>query len=193
MNMNVPLLMGAYVGIEPLAGSHEAELKAAADDPTLWPYMFRDGSGEGFAEWWREAVDAHDAGNEVVFVVREQESGRVVGSTRYINIAPAHLRLEIGHTWYERAAWGSNVNPECKLLLMTHAFEALGYNRVELRCDSRNARSWEAIKRLGAIEEGILRRHMVVQNGYVRDTVQFSVLLEEWPRVQKGLEARVKE
>jgi RimJ/RimL family protein N-acetyltransferase len=155
--------------------------------------MFRDGSGAGFTAWWHEAVDAHATGSDVVFVVREQETGRIVGSTRYINIAPAHLRLEIGYTWYERAVWGGKVNPECKLLLMAHAFDVLDYNRVELRCDSRNARSWEAIKRLGAIEEGILRRHMVVQNGHIRDTVQFSVLLDEWSSVRNGLETRLKD
>lgn len=175
----------------PLERSHEDGLKRAADDPAIWPFLFQDGSGTGFPAWWQRALEAHLDGSEVVFTVLLNESQQVIGSTRYFNIALPHRRLEIGHTWYQRDVWGGKVNPECKLLLMCHAFEQMGCNRVEFRCDRRNTRSWEAIKRLGAVEEGILRHHMVVQGGFVRDTVQFSVVSDEWPQIKGCLEARL--
>jgi RimJ/RimL family protein N-acetyltransferase len=191
MDLDTPVLFGRYVALEPLSDRHESELRQAADDPAIWPYLPVPGAGEGFDAWWRDAIDAREARGDVVFAVRLRERGRVVGSTRYLNIVAEHGRLEIGYTWYERVAWGGMVNPECKLLLMTHAFEQWRFNRVEFRCDSRNTRSWQAIKRLGAVEEGILRHHMVVQHGHVRDTVQFSVLAGEWVNVKAGLEARL--
>jgi RimJ/RimL family protein N-acetyltransferase len=116
-----------------------------------------------------------------------------LGSTRYFHVALEHRRLEIGHTWYLPRLWGGRVNPACKLLLMTHAFEALAMNRVEFRTDGRNRRSQAALRRLGAIEEGVLRRHMIVQHGHVRDTVQFAVTDQDWPAVKNGLEARLGE
>jgi len=183
-------LRGRWVTLEPLAPEHADGLRAAAADPKIWPYMFYDAAS--VFDTWREAAEkAVAAGREAHFVVRWQADGRPAGSSRYLNLAPEHRRLEIGHTWYAPEFWGGPVNPECKLLLMTHAFESLQVNRVEFRCDGRNSRSRAALHKLGAIEEGTLRRHMVVRDGFVRDTVQFAVIAADWPGVKARLEARL--
>ena len=130
-------------------------------------------------------------GARIVFAVRRLADGAIVGSTSYANIVPEHARLEVGWTWYVRTAQATAINPEAKLLLFANAFETAGYHRVELKIDSRNARSRAAILKLGAREEGILRGHVWMPAGYWRDTVYFSVLAEEWPTVKAGLEARL--
>lgn len=185
-------LEGRWITLEPLAPEHADGLRRAAADPRIWAYMFYD-AAQVFDAWLEAAETAAAAGREAHFVVRWRADGRLAGSSRYLNLAPEHKRLEIGHTWYAPAFWGGPLNPECKLLMMGHAFENLKVNRVEFRCDARNARSRAALHKLGAIEEGTLRRHMVVRDGYVRDTVQFAVTDAEWPRVKAGLEARLSE
>lgn len=183
-------LEGRWIALEPLAPAHAEGLRKAAAEPEIWPYMFYD-AAHVFGTWFEAAEKAVAAGREAHFVVRWRADGRLVGSSRYLNLAPEHKRLEIGHTWYAPEFWGGPVNPECKLLMMGHAFEDLGVNRVEFRCDARNSRSRAALHKLGAIEEGTLRRHMVVRDGYVRDTVQFAVIDRDWPGVKARLESRL--
>jgi RimJ/RimL family protein N-acetyltransferase len=115
----------------------------------------------------------------------------VLGSTRYMEIRAAHLGLEIGYTWYRRDAWGTAANPEAKLLLLAHAFEASGAERVEFKTDHRNERSQGAIARLGAVREGVFRHHRRRPDGSWRDSVCLSILREEWPGVRSGLEQRL--
>jgi RimJ/RimL family protein N-acetyltransferase len=184
------VLEGRWVRLEPLAPAHAAGLREASAEPRIWAFMGMDVS-TGFEAWLRNAEAAVAGGSEAHFVVLDRAGGSVLGSTRYLNLAPAHRRLEIGHTWYRPERWGGPVNPECKLLLLRHAFEGLGVNRVEFRCDARNQRSRAALHRLGAVEEGTLRRHMVVRDGYVRDSVQFAITDRDWPGVEAGLEARL--
>lgn len=184
-------LAGHGVRLEPLEPRHRAELLAPASDPAAWEFTPVDDRGGPLAAWLDTWFDRAMACGDVVFAVRRLADGAIVGSTRYLNVEPAHRRLEIGGTWYGPDARGTAVNPACKLLLLEHAFEALGALRVELKCDARNARSRRAIAKLGATEEGVLRRHMILGDGWVRDTVYFSVLDHEWPRVRAGLEARV--
>ena len=116
---------------------------------------------------------------------------RWVGSTSYLDVTPRHKRVEIGSTWYQPDAWGTVVNPECKFLLLAHAFEVLAVNRVTLLTDVLNVRSQAAIAKLGAVREGVLRSHMVSQGGRVRDSVIFSIVAAEWPAVRAGLMARL--
>lgn len=184
-------LTGRGLTLEPFARAHYDGLAAIADDPNIWPYMGLDASGGGFDAWFAAAEAASASGGDVHFVARRNADGRLVGSSRYLNIFPEHKRLEIGNTWYAPDVWGSKVNPECKLLLLQHAFETLRLNRVEFRCDARNERSRAALHKLGAVEEGVLRRHMIVQHGYVRDSVQFGITRDDWPGVKAGLEARL--
>jgi RimJ/RimL family protein N-acetyltransferase len=130
-------------------------------------------------------------GDMLVFVTRDAASGAVAGSTSYLAITPAHRRLEIGATWLLPPYHGVGHNVEAKYLQLGHAFDVLGAVRVELKTDSRNARSRAAILALGATEEGTLRRHTTNPDGYVRDSVYFSVIREEWPEVKARLEARL--
>ena len=162
----------------------------AARDPEIWTYMPDTGNGPGFDAWFDAGRMAHESGVHLAFAVRHLGDNSLVGSTRFLEIVPAHKRAEIGWTWYATSAQASSVNPECKLLLLNHAFAA-GANRVELKTDARNARSRAAIAKLGAKQEGVLRARMVMHDGYIRDDVYFSIIRSEWPGVRAGLEARL--
>ncbi len=190
MQMDAPTLAGRFVRLEPIEERHREDLRAAAQDDAIWPYMPLNGAAD-FDPMFDDALAARAEGAMLPFIVVRRADETVVGGTRYLNIAPRDRRLEIGWTWYAPADQGGPVNPECKLLLLGHAFETLGAYRVELRCDGRNGRSRAAIAKLGAVEEGVLRRHMQVQDGFWRDTVVFAVLDAEWRAVKAGLEARL--
>lgn len=187
------LLENGRVRLEPHAEEHREGLRAAAQgDAALFSYMPADISGSAFDRWFDWTTGVSDGRRELAFTVRRGD-GRIVGSTRFLNIELAHRRVEIGHTWYARDSWGSDVNPSCKYLLFRFGFEDLNLNRIELKCDARNIRSRAAILRLGAIEEGTLRKHMIMHDGYVRDTIYFSIVAEEWPPARAKLERRLSE
>jgi RimJ/RimL family protein N-acetyltransferase len=179
--------------LEPLEQDHAGELYVAAQDPRIWEWLDPDASASprAFGAWFGEAMGAARRGEEVPFAVRDRRSGTVVGSTRYLALAPEHRRLEVGWTWYEPSAWGTGVNVECKLLLLGHAFERLGCRRVELKTDARNERSRAAMLALGATFEGVFRKHMDRRHG-VRDTAWYSVIDDEWPAVKARLESRLR-
>ena len=189
--LTVPPLEGYGVAVVPLAEEHREPLRAAAADPRTWEHTLTRGDGAAFDSWFAAALADRAAGHRVPFAVRRLADGRWVGSTSYLDVELRHKRLEIGSTWYEPAACGTAVNPACKLLLLAHAFEVLGVNRVALVTDALNLRSRAAIARLGAVHEGVLRAHMVAQGGRVRDTVIFSIVTAEWPAVRAGLLARL--
>jgi RimJ/RimL family protein N-acetyltransferase len=132
-----------------------------------------------------------DAPDTCAFAVSFRNTGRYIGVTTYLDIRPAHRGLEIGSTWIGRSYHGTDVNPEMKYLLLRHAFETLGAMRVQLKTDERNVQSQRAIAKLGAMREGVLRKHYVMPDGFVRNSVMFSVTDEEWPRVRSGLEERL--
>lgn len=183
-------LTGRFIALEPLEERHHAGLIAAAADPDIFAYMPFDVS-KGFASRLGYFTDEHASGRMVVYVVRRLADGAIVGSTAYLNIAPLDARVEIGSTWYAKEAQASAVNPEAKSLLLENAF-AKGWNRVEFKTDAKNARSRAALKKLGAKEEGILRGHMWMPQGYYRDSVYFSILASEWAGVKAGLEERLR-
>lgn len=192
MKVEPVTLANSFIRLEPHAEPHRAGLRAAAEaDPSIFRYMPATYAGAAFDPWFDWTLKVNDGVSQRTFTVVRQADDRVVGSTRYLNIAHADKRLEIGFTWYTRDAWAGPVNPSAKLLLMGHAFEALQFNRVEYKTDARNARSRAAIARLGAVEEGIFRKHMILADGHVRDSVYFSVIDTEWPAVKKGLAARL--
>jgi RimJ/RimL family protein N-acetyltransferase len=136
-------------------------------------------------QWIEEALEAPD---QLPFAIVETAKGKVVGSTRYLNIRPEHRCLEIGWTWLGQEWQRTGINTRVKLLLLSHAFERLGCVRVEFKTDARNERSQRALERIGASREGSLRKHMIVQGDYSRDSVYFSVIDEEWPKVKKRLQ-----
>ncbi len=164
--------------------AHLDGLCAIGFEPSLWSYML---SQVTTREEMAGFIGAAGGPTQQAFAVIHVASGRVAGCTRYMNYEPAHKRVEIGSTWYGVEFQRTAVNTECKYLLFRHGFEVMGMNRVELKTDSRNVRSQAAIRRVGAKEEGTLRRHMVVP-GHVRDTVYFSVIAEEWGEVKANLE-----
>ncbi|OZC01722.1 GNAT family N-acetyltransferase [Rubricoccus marinus] len=185
-------LTGAHVRLEPLAMSHLDALAAVGLDPDLWrltPSPVR--TREDMAAYIQAALDGHARGEMLPFATVDRASGGVVGSTRFGNIVPQHKRVEIGWTWIGKRWQRTAVNTEAKLLMLRHAFGPLACNRVELKTDARNVRSQEAMRRIGATEEGTLRHHMVTASGHLRDSVYFSILLEEWPRVEAGLLAKL--
>jgi RimJ/RimL family protein N-acetyltransferase len=186
------VLDGKYVRLEPLSLDHVAGLTDVGLEAEIWRWMplAVQTSGEMRALVEQAQTDAAD-GSQVPFATIEQATGRVVGSTRYLNIDGANRRLEIGWTWISPRWQRSAINTEAKLLMMRHAFEALGALRVEFKTDSHNEASRAALLGIGATEEGTLRNHMITQGGRRRHSTYYSVIEEEWPRVKQGLEGRL--
>lgn len=188
-------LAGRYVEVTPVDLARDVgPLFEVLDHDQVWEHMtVRPATAEEYVEQLARSV----ALGRQPFVVRLRQdvaglaAGSVVGTTSYLDVSVADARLEIGSTAYAPAVWGSVVNPETKLLLMTHAFEVLRFGRVQLKTDVRNTRSQRAVARLGATYEGTLRRYQRRPDGTVRDTVLFSVTAQEWPDVEQGLEKRV--
>jgi len=189
----VKTLTGHYAILEPLSLAHAAALFEAGTDDATWRYMPRPAlrSQEDAESMIRQALADAEDGSEAPFAIVEAVSGRAVGSTRYLDVQMKHRALEIGWTWIGTRWQRTAVNTECKLLLLTHAFEGLGAHRVTLKTDARNVRSQRAIERIGGVREGVLRRHRVCWDGSVRDTVYYGIVDAEWPAVKARLEARL--
>ena len=186
------VLEGIHVRLEPLDARHRADLEAAAaQDPETFRYMGTNIAAHGWDAWLREALDGVAEGRYVAWATVDRESGRAVGSTRFGDISPRDGRVEIGWTWIAPSHQRTAVNTEAKLLQLSYAFDELEATRVALKTDGRNLRSQAAIERLGAVREGVLRRHMVRPDGTTRDTVVFAVTIDDWPQVRAGLLARV--
>ncbi|MFZ6769023.1 GNAT family N-acetyltransferase [Undibacterium sp. Di26W] len=186
----IPLtLRGKHVTLEPLTQSHIADIQAAAADGELWKLFFTSvPTPDNTQNWLNIALEMRQQQKALPFVVRENASGQIVGATRYCNMDMNNKRLEIGYTWYAQRVQRSPVNTECKLLLLGHAFEDFGCIAVEFRTDWFNRRSQAAIERLGAKQDAILRNHMILPDGRIRDTVVYSILNSEWPGVKKNLQ-----
>jgi N-acetyltransferase len=181
-------LSGNHATLEPLGREHVDALAAASRDGELWRLWYTGvAAPEKMAGYVDVALDMRERLGAMPFVVRERGTGEVVGCTRYFNVDATNRRLEIGHTWYAKRVQRSAVNTECKLLLLGHAFEALGCIAVEFRTHWFNHQSREAIARLGAKQDGVLRNHQVGADGVRRDTVVFSILDSEWPAVRTHL------
>ncbi|HEY7941466.1 MAG TPA: GNAT family protein [Candidatus Limnocylindrales bacterium] len=185
-------LEGRHVRLEPMRPEHAADLAAACADPAMWTYMPLDGSTPaGMAAIVQAAVEASERGTELPFTTFERATGRVVGGSRYLNIDRLNHRLEIGYTFVAPPWQRSAVNSEAKLLMLGHAFDHLRANRVELKTDALNVQSRTAILALGATFEGTFRNHMITRHGRLRDSVYYSITVQEWPAVRAGLEARL--
>ena len=182
------VLTDSAVRLEPLAQEHAQGLYNRGRSAADWAYMPRACFVDlaDTRQWIEEALEAE---NQLAFAVVETGKGKPVGSTRYLNIRPAHRSLEIGWTWLGSDWQRTVVNTQAKRLLLTHAFEQLGCLRVEFKTDLRNTRSQNALERIGATREGVLRRHMIVQDDHARDSVYYSVIREEWPAVKEHLAA----
>ena len=181
-------LTGRHATLLPLARDHEAAVQAAAADGHLWRLWYTGvPAPEATAAWIEAALGMREKLGAMPFVIRDNASGDIVGATRYFNVEAAHRRLEIGHTWLGARAQRTAINTECKLLLLTHAFETLNCIAVEFRTNFFNFQSREAIARLGAKQDGVLRNHQLSADGSKRDTVVFSIIDGEWPAVKQHL------
>jgi N-acetyltransferase len=189
------LLEGTHVRLDPLGPEHAPLLwdivKDHLDDMFRWiPYRLQ--SLQDFEGFNRQVLDEQKRGLSIPFASVERSSGKVIGTTRYMNMDLANRKLEIGSTWIAPPWQRTAINTEAKYLMLRHAFETWNCLRVELKTDSMNQRSRRAILRLGAKEEGTLRKHMLTWNGRQRDSVYFSILDTEWPGVKSDLERKVQ-
>ena len=181
-------LKGERATLEPLGLQHEAALRDAAADGELWRLWYTSvAPPDKMADYISLALDMRERLGAMPFAVRDNAVGAVVGCTRYFNVDAANRRLEIGHTWYAKRAQRTAINTECKLLLLTHAFEVLGCIAVEFRTHWFNHASRAAIERLGAKQDAVLRNHQLLPDGSKRDTVVYSIIDGEWPAVRRHL------
>jgi RimJ/RimL family protein N-acetyltransferase len=186
------ILEGGGIRLEPLTADHQQALATAAADGRLWELWFTAvPSPEGVHVYVAEALKGQQDGHMLPWAVRDLASGDIIGSTRYHDIVPAIDRVEIGYTWYAQSRQRTHVNTTCKLILLSHAFDALGCKVVGLRTDAFNFRSQRAIEGLGAKKDGVIRHHGLRRDGSVRDTVMYSILAAEWPDVRRHLESRL--
>ncbi|MBU0826567.1 MAG: GNAT family N-acetyltransferase [Gammaproteobacteria bacterium] len=176
------------VRLEPLALSHEEGLRAAAADGQLWTLRVTSvPEPENTRKYIEDALRMRADGNRFAFAVVDDASGEVLGTTSYHDILPAVKRVEIGYTWYRKSVQRSHVNTTCKLLMMGHAFDTLGCHVVGWRTDNFNFASQQAIERLGAKKDGVIRGHALRRDGTIRDTVMYSMRAGEWPEAKAQL------
>jgi RimJ/RimL family protein N-acetyltransferase len=189
MKLDQIVLEGKYVRLEPLAASHKEGLCAAISDGRLWDlFTTIVPHPKDIDQFLKNASIAYEKGESLAFATIDGvQGGQIVGSTRFMNVNSQHKRIEIGFTFLGKTWQRTRINTEAKLLMLTHAFEELDMNRVELLTDYLNSKSRQAILRLGAREEGILRKHMVMRDGRVRDSVIFSIIKDDWPGVKQNL------
>jgi N-acetyltransferase len=186
-------LAGSIVRLEPLQRSHASALATVGRHPALWRFQPKTlATPADFQEYVAAALEEHSRGVSLPFLIVHRPTDAVIGSTRFMDIALQHRRLEIGATWITPKFQRSGANVEAKLLLFTHAFETLSVQKVVLKTETLNTQSRTAILALGAVEEGTFRRHLVAENGRARDMVYFSVLSTEWPAVKVRLTARLR-
>ena len=191
MRLDAVPLENRFVRLEPLARTLEDEVRAALDcDPASWDIMVAAAYGPYFDDWWHAALRAMAQGTRIAWAVRRLDDGAVVGTTSLYEIKPDYRRCEVGSTFYRPEARGGPVNPSCKRLLLGHAFDG-GAVRVEILTDAINPGSQAAIRKLGARDEGVLRKHKITFKGRIRDTAQFAILDDDWPGVRARLDARL--
>jgi len=193
MHTPVPVtLTSPDVRLEPLAHAHAAALARVGLDPALWGWIPNPiTNADEMQAYVITALAEQQRGVSLPFAIVEAATDEVIGSTRFANIDVPNRRLEIGWTWLARDHQRTRANTAAKRLLLGHAFDALGANRVELKTDALNEKSRAAIARIGGVQEGIFRQHVVCASGRIRDTVYFSILASEWPAVRRRLDERL--
>lgn len=193
MNPTPVVLYGDAVKLEPLDTTHAQDLLAAGADPDIWRYLpiAQPDSVAEINRWIDEAWRLASLGNQLPFAIVDPGTDRAVGSTRFLDIHRSWRTLEIGWTWLAASVQRTAVNTECKLMLLKHAFEDLGALRVQFITDARNLRAQQALDRIGAVKEGVLRKQRVNHDGSVRDAVYYSILDDEWPSVKERLAAKL--
>jgi len=185
-------LKGKVISLKPLKIKHRTKLLTAAGDGELWNLWYTSvPNSDTIENYLDNAWVEKNRGTSLPFVVKHRGDKKIIGTTRFMNIDSDNKRLEIGHTWYSKSYQRTAVNTECKLLLLTHAFETLNCIAVEFRTHIANEASRNAIKRIGAKQDGILRNHRILSDGSYRDTVVFSIIAKEWPELKKELQTKL--
>ncbi len=194
MNISPVALEGEHVRLVPPDLKYVDDLVQAAEPNEIWEHIATapGQSPEEMSTWMNEAIRETQNGTRIWFIVIRKSDERAIGATSYMDIHRKDRGLEIGGTWITTSAWRTPINTECKYLLLRHAFETLGCLRVQLKTDLRNVRSQRAIERIGAVKEGVLRKHMLTRTGYLRDTVMYSIIDTEWQAVKARLEEFLK-
>ncbi|WP_156324567.1 GNAT family N-acetyltransferase [Bacillus sp. FJAT-27245] len=191
MIFRVPIIRD-YVILEEMGTGHSNELWEAGKQTEIWRFMATKISTKAeMGQVIKAALEEKKKGVQFPFIIRRKSDRKIIGSTRYLDISQQNKSLEIGWTWLNPIVWKTAVNTECKYLLLETAFEELGFNRVQLKTDGRNVVSQRAIERIGAVREGVLRQERKLQDGFIRDTIVYSILASEWPAVKEGLLKRL--
>lgn len=181
-------LENAIVKLIPMESFHVEGISEVANEQEIWEHMSVDLTDKRNVEQYvRDAQEKRDAGTGFAFVIAEAKSNKIIGATWFLDISMPHKRLEIGSTWLNPKSWRTNINTNCKFLLLAYCFEELGLNRVQIKTGHENVRSQRAIERIGAVKEGVLRNHMIRKEGRIRHTVMYSITKEEWPQVKGRL------
>ncbi|MBZ5545879.1 MAG: GNAT family N-acetyltransferase [Acidobacteriia bacterium] len=192
MTIDPVTLEGQFIRLEPLSMAHHAGLVEAGLDEAIWRYMPQTmRTPDDMRAFIEAALETQATGAALPFATIDLASGSAIGSTRFFNIDRAHRRLEIGWTWLGLAWQGTAANTEAKYLMLRHAFETLECIRVEFKTDSLNERSRAALLRIGAIQEGTFRNHMIMPDGRLRHSVYYSLIASEWPEVKARLEQKL--
>ncbi len=183
------ILINDSVKLIPMELAHVDGLLKAAQDERIWTHMSVELLSRNSVELYvKEAIKKREAGTDCAFVIVDTLSDQVVGATWYLDISRQHKRLEIGSTWLNPNYWRTNLNTNCKFLLLSYGFEELGMQRIQIKTGHENLRSQKVIERLGATKEGVLRNHMIRKEGTIRHTVMYSIIQEEWPEIKKHFE-----
>lgn len=186
-------LDGDTVLLLPMEIEQLDDLWKAADSKEIWEFTSSKINSKVEMQMMIEkAINEREKGSQIPFVVIDKKKSRIIGSTRFLDISEIHKTLEIGWTWYHPDYWRTRVNTETKFLLLKYVFEEMNFNRIQFCTDLRNVRSQKAIERLGAQKEGVLRKHRIIAEGFVRDTVVFSIIKDEWPTVKSLLQEKLK-
>ena len=192
MNIDSSLLQGKYVSLELLLPEHIEELRILAKDDRIWEFtktlLIDEKYDQRFDEYISLALDNKALEGQVAFVIRKLNDRSIIGMTRYYGIDEKNKRLNIGYTWYIPSVWGKLYNKECKLLLLSYAFEILNLNRVGFEVAHQNIRSQKAVEKIGGIKEGVLRKYAIRPDGISRDTFVFSIINDEWQETKKRLQ-----
>jgi N-acetyltransferase len=193
MDLFQPILKGEGIYLEYANPSHFSELIQVGSDDRIWQVARpKNQDIDAFInDYVKNLLQSHQSGSTYAYIVKESQTGKIVGSTRYYDIAPHDKRVSLGYTWYHPNYWGKGINPKAKYAMLSQIFERLNWNRVEFHVDARNQRSIAAMTYLGATRDGILHQHKIVQGDFVRDTVLFSITRNTWPEVKQKLEQRL--
>ncbi len=191
MHIDTTKLSGKLLYLELLEPGHIEAIRQLAKNESIWEFtkglLINDSFNQQFDAYINTAMDKRALSGQQAFVVRQKSDNSIIGMTRFYEIEPKDRRLAIGYTWYTPSVWGTTYNKECKLLLLQYVFETMGYNRVEFHVAHQNIRSQKAVEKIGAVKEGVLRKHGYRNDGSFRDKIIYGMLSEEWPGKKENL------